>query len=781
MQKSIPYIRVYRDENTNGGIIETSEGRFSKSYFLDDTNFSDAGEEKQDEILHSFEKILNMFNHSFSYEITINNRTIDQEQFNKGVLMGYQNDGYDDLRAEHNGVLLDKMQEGKNNLKAEKYLTIALNASDIRDALDKFATIEKDLNTKIKHINQTGLKAISLAGRLEILHDIYNMGQEGDFSRYFNLDNIVQQGITTKDAIGPSCFVMDNDHIQIGNQYARALFIKSIPATLPSNLLESLASISTNVLLSVHYEAQEQEKAVAFASGQVTSVGGEVVKAQKSLSKSGVNPDLISPKLATAQKDAKEMLADLADRNQKLFHITIIAVVFAQNMADLNLYTEQIKTKAREHVCQLDVLTTQQEQAFNSALPLGNNIIKTHRVMTSETASAMQPFSTRELQIKGGFYYGLNPLSKNLIIYNRCASKNQNGMILGSPGAGKSFAAKMEIYQAYLNTVNSQIYVIDPEGEYTVLGKRLNATIFSIEPGGNAHINPLDLDITKDRESGDPLAQKIDYVISICERMLGGKTELSGYVKGIIDSTLQELYAPYIAQLTKRGITIDPEICPTLKDLYDALLKRKEQEARNLASSIRMYCEGTLDLFAYPTNVDTNARFIIYDISHIGVNLQELGIQICLNVIWNRMVANQKREIRTWFYVDECHLLLRMPSSAAFLQSVWKRARKYQAAATGISQNVEDFLRSSEGQTILSTSDFVQMLSQAPLDRAALAALFNISEEQQEYFSNVPQGEGLIYTSTTIVPFENHFPNDTEIYKILSTKPEDAEMLSKKQ
>jgi hypothetical protein len=778
VQSTIPYVRVYDDHGTNGGIIEVRDGKFTKSYFLDDANYSDVGEEKQEEILRVYEKILNTFNHTYSYEITINNRTIEQEQFNRSVLINYQNDNYDDLRREHNDILLDKMQEGKNNLKAEKYLTVGVEAKNIREALDLFANIEKDLNVKFKRINMNGLKAISLKGRLEILHDIYNIGQEGDFSRYFDLENIIAQGITTKDAIGPASFDFSkNDRIQIGNMYARALFLKSVPATLSSNLLESLTSISTNILLSVHYEAQPQEKAVSFASGQVTSVGGEVVKAQKSLSKSGASTDLISPKLATAQKDAKEMLADLTDNNQKLFHVTIVAVVFAQNEDDLKLYTDQVKTRAKEHVCQVEVLQTQQEQGLNSALPLASNYIRTHRIMTSETASAIQPFSTQELQLRGGFYYGLNQLSKNLIVYNRAASNNQNGIILGSPGAGKSFSAKMEMYQAFLNTMNSQIFIIDPEREYIVLAKRLGGKVFSIEPGGKVHINPMDLDITKG-DDGDPFAQKVDYVISIVERMLGGKTELNGYAKSIIDNTLQELYAPYIEQLEKRGKTIDIDICPTLKDFYYALTERKEAEARNLASSIRMYCDGTLDLFSYHTNVDTNSRFIVYDISHIGTNLQELGMQICLNDIWNRMITNKKRSVRTWFYIDEMHLLLKQPSSASYLQMVWKRARKWMGTPTGITQNVEDLLNSTEGNTILSTSDFALMLSQSPLDRAALAAIYNISDEQQEYFTNVGSGEGLIYTSRTIVPFENRFPNDTELYKILSTKPTDSEAVS---
>lgn len=776
---SIPYERVYDDTNTNGGIIETQNGVYTKSYFLDNTSFSDIGDEGQDEILKSYEKILNMYNHLHSYQITINNRNINKEKFNKNVMMAYKKDGLDDLRAEHNSIVNDKMEEGKNNIKAEIYLTIGVEAENIKDALSLFQTIEKDISVKFKHINGSGMKPISLKDRLEILHDIYNLGNEEAFDKTFDPEAMRKQGLTTKDYIAPpSMEFKRGDLMKIGGTYARALFLKSIPKTISGNLMEVLSSISANLLLSVHYDAQEQEKAVSFAAGQVTSVGGEVIKQQTSLSRSGASPDMISPKLATAQADAQEMLDDLTNGNQKLFKVTMVAVVFASSEKDLDLYTDQIKTRAKEHVCALEVLQTQQEQGLNTALPLAHNYLKTYRVMTSETSSAIQPFSTVELQTKGGFYYGLNALSKNLIIYNRSVSNNQNGFILGSPGAGKSFTAKMEMYQAYLNTDKSQIFILDPEQEYVVLAKRLGGQIFSIEPGGTAHVNPLDLDITKDND-GDPLAQKIDYVISIVERMLGGKAELSGYSKSVIDSTLQDLYRPYISELQSRNITIDPEICPTLKDFYELLVARKEAEARNLAASIRMYCDGTMDLFAHHTNIDVNAKMVVYDTSHIGANLQELGMQICLNDIWNRMIKNKKAGVRTWFYIDEAHLFLKMPSSAAYISMVWKRARKWMGTPTFITQNVEDMLRSAEGNTILSTSDFAVMLTQAPLDRAALATLFHISEEQQEFFTNAGSGEGLIYTSKSIVPFENHFPEDTQLYKILSTKPTDAENVNK--
>lgn len=777
VQDTIPYKRVYEDES--GGIIETENGLFTKSYFISDTNYADAGDETQEEILKTFEKILTSFSMENIYEITINNRNVDQEEFNKKVLIEYQNDDIDKLRAQHNELVLEKMQEGKNNLKSEKYLTVGVNCPNIEEALEKFNVIEKSLDLKFKKINQVGLPALTLADRMEILHDIYNIGNEGDFRRFFDLNTLQSQQITTKDAIGPNSFnFKPNNYFQIDDRYVRVLYLKGLPSSLSSRMMEMLSSIPANTLVSAYYDIQPQDKAVAFASAQVTNVGGEVIKAQKNLTKSGASPELISTRLDTAQKDAKRMLTSLTSDNQNLFHVTVAMAIFADTKDDLERYTDMAKSRAKEITCNLDVLTSQQEQGFDSVLPLGLNKISAHRVMLTHDCAAIQPFSTQELQFKNGFYYGLNQLSKNLIIYNRGASNNQNGVILGSPGGGKSFAAKMEMYQAYANTQNTQIYIIDPEREYIPLADEFHGTVFSIAPGGSTYINPMDLDITKDSE-GDPFAEKVDFVIAIVESMLGGRNELNGYLKSIIDNTLQMLYAPYIKKLEDSGKTIDTNLCPTLRDFYEALRARKEPEAKNLAASIQMYCTGSLSLFAHHTNIDTKNRFIIYDTSHIGTNLKELGMQVCLNDIWNRMIANKKRSVRTWFYVDEFYLLLHQPSAARYLQMVWKRARKWMGTPTGITQNVSDLLSSEEGNTILKTSDFALMLTQSFEDRLALAQIYNISEEQQEYITNASPGEGLIYTSRSIVPFENHVPTDSPIYKLLSTKAMDSEEVTK--
>lgn len=782
-QTSIPYVRVYDDTYTKGGIIETSDGIFTKSYMIYDTNYSDAGDEKQDEILKAFEKILTTFLPNARYQITINNRTVDQSEFNKQVLIDYQNDEFDKLRAEHNELILEMIQEGKNNLKAEKYLTVAVNCQTVREAMEKFASIEKELDLKIKRINQIGLEAISLRDRLEILHDIYNNGQEGSFGDKFVIEDIMNQGISTKDVIAPMCMDFSkNNYIKIDDKFVRVLTLKgALPTMLTSVLLEELSRIGTNTVISACYEMQPQDKAAAFASANVTNVGAEVVVAQKNLTKAGASPDLLSPRLQAAREDAKEMLDAITNGNQSLLHVTVTAIVYADTKEDLDTYTEQIKIKAKEHLCNLDVLQSQQEQGFNTSIPLALNEISTHKIMTSHSAAAIQPFSTQELRVKDGYYYGLNQQSKNIIVYNRGVADNQNGVILGSPGKGKSFAAKMEMYQAFLNTKNTQIFIIDPEREYVVLAKRLGGTVFSIAAGSEVYINPLDLDITKDKDDpGDPFAEKVDFVISIVESMLGGRAELNGYLKSIIDNTLQNLYAPYLQYLQKSHKTIDVTMSPTLKDFYQALKARKEPEAKNLADSIQMYCTGTLNLFAHQTNVDTNNRMIVYDTKNMPSNLQELGMQICLNDIWNRMIANKKRNIRTYFYVDEFYLLLHQPSSAKYLQMVWKRARKWMGTPTGITQNVADLINSEEGQTILATSDFALMLGQSFSDRMALATIFHLSEEQQNYIdkSSAGAGEGLIYTSRSVVPFENHVPTTSPIYKLLSTKAEDAEAIT---
>lgn len=793
IQQTIPYVRVYEDLNTAGGIIETDEGVFTKSYFVPDANYSSVGEEKQEEQLTAFEKILASFSDTNRFQITINNRNVDRNSFNQSIMMKKQDDGFDELRKENNDIIMSAIHEGKNNMKPEIYLTVAVPASNIREAVAKFTSLEKDLNYKFSKINDDGIETIDIAQRLEILHDIYNLGNEGDFLREkvidgqkvraFDLKTICSQGITTKDVVGPSGFEFMSDYMMIGKNYARALYLKGIPGSLSSTILEDISSVPANMLLSVHYEAMSKDKAAAFASAQVTTIGGDVVKAQRKLAASGViNPDLISPKLQTAQKDANEMLDDITNNNMSLLKVTLVIVVFAKNMDDLDLYTEQIKTKGRENICQIDVLRFQQEQGLTTALPLAKNIIKVHKIMTSYTASALQPFASKELLQPGGLYYGVNSQTNNLILVNRLTRNNQSAVILGIPGGGKSFIAKNEMQQILLTQPKSQIFVVDPEREYVAQCKLMHGDVIKISSGANNvnHINPLDLDITPDPDGERaPLQEKIDFIIGLVLRMMGRDAVLYGSDKNIIDQVATEMYAPYLDYLHEHNLYYCAEQCPTLIDFWNKLRSRKELNAKEIANQIQIYCTGSFNTFAYKTNINTEkTRMVVYDISSIGENLKEIGMYICLTDVWNRMIANKGRGFRTWLYLDEFYLILKEKASAEYLQMIWKRARKWGGCPTGITQNVEDLFATQEGTTIIETSDMITMLKQAPNNRAQLAAMLNISEEQQEFISNVNPGEGLLYLGGTLIPFKNHFPTDTKLYKIMSTKPDDAEKVA---
>lgn len=790
VQQTIPYLRVYGDSNTAGGIIETDDGIYTKSYFIPDANYSSAGEKKQEEQLSIYEKILASFSDTNRFQITINNRTVDKNSFNQSVMMKYQDDGFDDLRRENNEIMLDAIHAGKNNMKPEIYITVGVPASNAREALIKFTSVEKDLNSKFTKMNDEGIESINLAQRLEILHDIYNLGNEGDFLREkivngkkvkaFDPASVLTHGITTKDLIGPSGFEFASEHMKIGDNYARALFLKGIPGSLSSTLLEDISSVPTNMLVSVHFEAMSKDKAATFASAQVTTIGGDVIKAQKKLSAAGViNPDLISPKLQTAQKDASEMLDDITNHNMSLLKVSLIIVVFAKNMEDLDLYTEQIKTKGRENICQIGVLTFQQEQGLTSALPLAKNILKVHKIMTSYTASAIQPFASKELLQPDGLYYGVNAQTNNLIIVNRLTRNNQSAVILGIPGGGKSFIAKNEMQQIILTQPKSQIFVIDPEREYVAQCKLMKGDVIKISSGANNvnHINPLDLDITPDSDGERaPIQEKVDFIIGLVLRMMGRDAILTGADKNIIDQVVMEMYAPYLEYLQKHNIYYCAEECPTLVDFCQMLRSRKELNAREIANQIQIYCTGSFNTFAYKTNIDTSkSKMVVYDISSIGENLKEIGMYICLTDVWNRMIGNKSRGYRTWLYLDEFYLILKERASAEYLQMIWKRARKWGGCPTGITQNVEDLLATNEGTTIIETSDMITMLKQAPPNRVQLAEMLTISEEQQEFISNVGPGEGLLCVGGTLIPFKNRFPQDTKLYKIMSTKPDDAE------
>lgn len=780
-QDTIPYKAAY-----DNGIIEISTGVFSKSYYIEDANFKIASQDDQDNLFLKYGDMLNMFGHEVKAEITVYNRSMVRENFEKEVLMEYKYDGLDEYRQEANDILLEKMAEGKNNIVKEIYLTVTIEEKSYDAAVTTFSRLDAEVNAAIKHINSTETFPMKLQDRLSLLYDIYNPNNDSPLCQHkeingkvvnsFDVDELKKQGLTTKDVIASPAIRFNNDHFIIGDAYGQSIYLQMLPSFLSTDFMVEINDLSCNMLTSVHFDSLRQDKAMSLIKRQIVNVNSNVIDAQKKASRSGYSPDLISPDLLKAKNEIDKTLGDMTSRNQKMFYVTFVITHFAKDLDTLKHQFEQIKTIGQKFMIRLANLSMQQEVGFNASLPLGVNKLETKRLLTTETASLFIPFSAQELSQNNGIYYGLNAVSRNLILFDRTQSKNANGIILGTPGSGKSFTAKREIISVLLNT-DADVYIVDPEREYAPLADLLGGEVIRIAAGSNVHLNPMDMDLNYANNEGtasdDPVTLKADFICSLCETVLGGRYGLSQSQNSIIDRCVRFIYQPYITYMSQhpeRG-TCDLTKMPTLRMLYELLLKQPEPEAKQIALALERYTTGSLDTFAHRTNVNTKKRFVVYDIKDIGAGMKEMGLQICLNDIWNRTIANkQKYNKRTWFYIDEFYLLTQTDSSAKFLQEIFKRTRKWGGVPTGITQNVEDMLVSKEARSIIANCEFVMMLNQAPTDKQELAKMFNISPAQLSYITNADTGQGLIYTGKSIIPFIDKYPTNTKTYAAMSTK-----------
>lgn len=779
-QNTIPYRAAY-----DNGIIELEQGVYSKSYFIEDVNFKIASQSDQDDIFLKYGDMLNMFGHDAKAEITVFNRSVVKEKFEQDVLMENRYDGLDEYRQEANEILLEKMTEGKNNIIKERYLTVTVEAKNYDEAVNIFARRDAEVSSAIKRINGNETAPLNLTDRLSVLYDIYNPNAteplvqqktiKGKTVNSFDIEELKRQGLTTKDAIAPSVIRFNNDNVLLGDSYAQTLYLQGLPSFLSTDFMGELNDLAFNMLTTVHFDSLRQDKAMGLIKRQIVNINSNVIDAQKKASKSGYSADLISPELMKAKDEADKTLSDMTSRNQKMFYVTLVITHFADNPESLKEQFEQIKTVGQKYMVRLEKLKMQQEVGFNASLPLGINKLEVKRLLTTETSSLFIPFAAQELSQNGGIYYGFNAVSHNLILYDRTKAQNANGIILGTPGSGKSFSAKREIISVLLNT-NDDVYIVDPEREYAPLAALLGGEVVRIAAGSKVYLNPMDMDLNYANDD-DPVTLKADFICSLCETILGGRYGLSQSQNSIIDRCVRQIYQPYLnwmSQHPEKG-TCDLKHMPTLRLLYDVLLKQPEPEAKQIALALERYTTGSLDTFAHTTNVDIKKRFVVYDIKDIGSGMKEMGLQICLNDIWNRTISNkQKYNKRTWFYIDEFYLLTQTDSSAKFLQEIFKRTRKWGGVPTGITQNVEDMLVSKEARSIIANCQFVMMLNQAPTDKQELAKMFNISPAQLSYITNADTGQGLIYTGKSIVPFIDKYPTNTKTYAAMTTKLDDA-------
>ena len=692
-----------------------------------------------------------------------------KEKAQAAIEIPAQDDAFNSIRREYADMLKNQLEKGNNGLEKCKYITFSIEADNLAAAKARLSRIETDVLNNFKVLGVTA-RPMNGQERLNVLHGIFH--PEGEPFR-FSWDWLVPSGLSTKDFIAPSSFRFgDGRTFRMGRKLGAVSFLEILAPELNDRMLSDILDLENGIIVNMHIRSIDQSEAIKTIKRKITDLDKMKIEEQKKAVRSGYDMDIIPSDLATFGSEAKNLLQDLQSRNERMFLLTFLVVNMADTKRKLDNDVFATAGFAQKNNCALTRLDYLQEAGFMSSIPLGENLIPIQRGLTTSSTAIFIPFITQELFQRGAaLYYGLNALSNNMILCDRKQLKNPNGLILGTPGSGKSFAAKREMTNAFLIT-DDDIIICDPEAEYFSLVQRLGGQVIRLSPAGKGmdgkpqYVNPMDINLNYS-EDDNPLALKSDFILSLCELVIGGKEGLQPVEKTVIDRAVRNVYRPFLADP-------DPAKMPILGDLYNELLKQPEPEAARIAAALELYVSGSLNVFNHRTNVELSNRLVCFDIKQLGKQLKKLGMLIVQDQVWNRVTVNRAEKKATRYYMDEFHLLLKEEQTAAYSVEIWKRFRKWGGIPTAITQNVKDLLSSREVENIFENSDFVLMLNQAQGDRAILAKQLNISPQQMKYVTHTEAGEGLIFYGNVVLPFIDRFPTDTELYCLLTTKPEEV-------
>ena len=755
-QDSIPFDRMFPD-----GICRVGDNYYTKTIQFQDINYQLAMQEDQTAIFEEWCSFLNFFDSSIRFELSFMNMSTDAADFEKMIRIPFRKDAFNHIRSEFSSMLKKQLAQGNNGLTKTKYLTFGIEADSMKLAKPRLQHVETDL---LNNFRRLGVRAKTLNGkeRLHLMHSMFHMGDEDKF--HFDWKWLVGSGMSVKDFVAPTCFAFPKSRVfQMGSLYGSMSYLQITASDLSDQMLKDFLEMESSQVITMHIQSVDQNKAIKTIKHTITELDRSKIEEQKKAVRAGYDMDIIPSDLATYGKDAKALLKELQSQNERMFLLTFLVMNTGKTEAELETNVFQASSIAQKYNCNLRRLDYQQEQGLMSCLPLAMNQIEIQRGMTTSSTAIFVPFTTQELFQNGkeAIYYGLNALSNNLIMVDRKKLKNPNGLILGTPGSGKSFSAKREITNAFLVS-DDDIIVCDPEAEYTALVQKLQGQVVKISPSSSQFINPMDINANYSEED-NPIALKADFILSLCELVVGGKEGLQPVEKTVIDRCVHQIYQKYFEDPR-------PENMPILQDLYESLLAQEEKEARHVATALEIYVTGSLNLFNHRTNVDINNRFVCYDIKELGKQLKKIGMLVVQDQVWGRVTTNRSAGKATRYYMDEFHLLLKEEQTAAYSVEIWKRFRKWGGIPTGITQNVKDLLSSREVQNIFENSDFIIMLNQASGDRQILASQLNISPHQLSYVTQSGEGEGLLFYGNVILPFVDHFPTDLELYRIMTTK-----------
>ena len=755
-QQTIPYVAMHPD-----GICQLPGGLYTKTVEYEDINYAVASTEDQTAIFGGWSSFLNYFDSSLPFQLSfVNRRSRSTHRYKVNIPV--QQDAFNSIRGEFVDMLKGQIAKSNNGIERSKYITFGLPAGSVAEARPRLDRVEADVMGNFKRL---GVQSRPLDGRdrLAALHGQLHPGSREPFR--FAWKDIPKTGMGTKDFIAPDSFDFRQSRtFRVGQSWGAASYLQILASEMSDKLLAEILELDAELTVTLHVQTVDQLKAIKTIKGKISDIGRMKAEEQKKAVRAGYDMEILPPDLITFSKDAAELLADLQSRNERMFLLSFTVINLAPSRQRLENDVFTVSGIAQKYNCALKRLDWQQEQGFLSSLVLGYNGIEIQRGMTTSSTAIFIPFMTRELRMDGqALYYGMNALSHNVIMADRKKLKSANGMYLGSTGSGKSFAAKRELINVFLAT-SDRIVVVDPMGEYAPLVRRLGGQVIEIAPDSPNHINPMDIQLSTNDEDS-PLSMKADFLLSLCELIVGGKEGLQPIEKTVIDRCVRLVYR-------ELALGIGSGDMPLLQDLYEELLKQPEPEARRVATALELYCTGSLNLFNHPTNVQTDARVVCIVLKGMGENLRKIATHITNEFVTSAVNTNHTEGLATWCYFDEFHILLRDPLTASYFVAVWKMLRKKGCVPSALTQNVKDLLASREIEAILDNTDFMILLSQAQSDRAILAKQLGISEHQLSYITHSNSGEGLLFYGSVTIPFVDRFPKG-EIYNLLTTRPED--------
>ena len=759
-QDSIPFQRMFPD-----GICRVTDTYYTKTIQFQDINYQLSQNEDKTAIFDGWCDFLNYFDASVHFQLTFLNMAANKDTYGTQITIPLRGDEDDAIRTEYTQMLRDQLAKGNNGLIKTKYLTFGIEADGMKTAKPRLERIETDVLNNFKRL---GVAAEPLNGteRLRLLHDMLRIDDPAPFR--FSWDWLASSGLSVKDFIAPSSFEFaKGNYFGIGQKRGAVSFLQILAPELNDRMLADFLDMESSLIVTMHVQSVDQISAIKTIKRKITDLDRMKIEEQKKAVRSGYDMDIIPSDLATYGAEAKKLLQELQSRNERMFLLTFLVLNIADSVPKLRNNVFQASSIAQKYNCQLVRLDFRQEEGLMSSLPLGLNQVEIQRSLTTSAVAIFVPFTTQELYQNGSeaLYCGLNALSNNLIMVDRKFLKNPNGLILGTPGSGKSFAAKREIANVFFVT-NDDIIICDPEAEYGPLVERLHGQVIKISPTSPHYINPMDLNLNYSDDE-NPLSLKSDFILSLCELIVGGKDGLQPVEKTIIDRCVRMVYRDYLNDPK-------PENMPVLEDLYQELRRQEEKEAQYVATALEIYVTGSLNVFNHRTNVDIQNRIVAFDIKELGKQLKKIGMLVVQDQVWNRVTVNREAHKATRYYIDEFHLLLKEEQTAAYSVEIWKRFRKWGGVPTGITQNVKDLLASREVENIFENSDYIYMLNQASGDRQILAKQLNISPHQLSYVTHSGEGEGLLFYGNIILPFVDRFPKDTELYRVMTTKPNEV-------